>query len=145
MAAKVNHSRTQYQGRVFTLITENVTLDNGNTTNLDVIHHPGAAAMVPLTADNEVVLLRQYRHAVLGELWEIPAGTLEEGEGPEACARREVEEETGGSKLAQTAFFEPKGLWGWAYWYGSYPFHRFIFDGMVEEIAEMAEGDSSKT
>ena len=95
MSATVNHSRAQYSGRVFTLYKENVTLGNGITTDLDVIHHPGAAAMVPLTADDQVVLLRQYRHAVQQELWEIPAGTLEENESPEACARREVEEETG--------------------------------------------------
>ncbi len=95
MTAKVNHSRTQYRGRVFTLEKENVTLDNGVTTDLDVIHHPGAAAMVPLTGDNKVVLLRQYRHAVRQEIWEIPAGTLEAGETPQTCAAREIEEETG--------------------------------------------------
>jgi ADP-ribose pyrophosphatase len=95
MPAKINHSRTQYQGRVFTLATENVTLGNGVTTDLDVIHHPGAAAMVPLTDDNKVVLLKQYRHAVGQEIWEIPAGTLEMSETPRNCAAREIEEETG--------------------------------------------------
>ena len=95
MTATINHSSTRYEGRVFTLVRENVTLGNGHTTDLDIIRHPGAAAMVPLTADRKVLLLRQYRHAVRGELWEIPAGTLEEGESAEKCARREVEEETG--------------------------------------------------
>ena len=95
MSAKINHTRTLYQGRVFTLHKENVTLGNGNTTELDVIHHPGAAAMVPLTADDQVILLRQYRHAIQRDIWEIPAGTLEPGEDHESCARREVEEETG--------------------------------------------------
>jgi len=95
MTAKVNHSSTQYRGRVFTLDKENVTLGNGVTTDLDVIHHPGAAAMVPLTGNNEVVLLRQYRHAVRREIWEIPAGTLEKDEKPQTCAAREIEEETG--------------------------------------------------
>jgi len=95
MSAKVNHTRTLYQGRVFTLAQENVTLGNGNTTDLDVIHHPGAAAMVPLTDDGQLIILRQYRHAMRRDIWEIPAGTLEPGEDPESCARREVEEETG--------------------------------------------------
>jgi len=95
MSARVNRSSTQYEGRVFTLVKENVTLGNGVTTDLDVIHHPGAAAMVPLTADNKVVMLRQYRHALRKDIWEIPAGTLEAGESPEACAHREIEEETG--------------------------------------------------
>lgn len=95
MSAKINHTRTLYQGRVFSLEKENVTLGNGNTTDLDVIHHPGAAAMVPLTDDGQVIMLRQYRHAIRQDIWEIPAGTLEPGEDPESCARREVEEETG--------------------------------------------------
>ncbi len=93
--AKVNHSKTQYRGRVFTLDKENVTLDNGVTADLDIIHHPGAAAMIPLTGDNKVLLLRQYRHAIRQEIWEIPAGTLEKGETPQTCAAREIEEETG--------------------------------------------------
>ncbi|MCP3953147.1 MAG: NUDIX hydrolase [Desulfobacterales bacterium] len=95
MSAKINHVSTVYQGRVFTLDKENVTLGNGVTTDLDVIHHPGAAAMVPLTDDGQVVMLRQYRHAIRQNIWEIPAGTLEPDEDSETCARREVEEETG--------------------------------------------------
>ena len=95
MSAKINHTSTLYQGRVFRLEKENVTLGNGVTTDLDVIHHPGAAAMVPLTGDNKVILLRQYRHAVRQEIWEIPAGTLEKDENPQTCAAREIEEETG--------------------------------------------------
>jgi len=95
MSSKINRTCTLYRGRVFTLVKENVTLGNGVTTDLDVIHHPGAAAMVPLRDNKTVVMLRQYRHAVRREIWEIPAGTLEKGETPEACARREVEEETG--------------------------------------------------
>ena len=59
------------------------------------MHHPGAAAVVPLVSDDEVLLVRQYRHPVRTELWEIPAGKLEPGEGPLACARRELREETG--------------------------------------------------
>ena len=95
MSARINHTSTLHRGRVFTLERENVTLGNGVTTDLDVIHHPGAAAMVPVTDDRQVVMLRQYRHAVRRTLWEIPAGTLEPGEDPETCARREIEEETG--------------------------------------------------
>lgn len=95
MSAKINHTHTLHRGRVFVLDQENVTLGNGVTTDLDVIHHPGAAAMVPLTDDRKVVMLRQYRHAIRRNIWEIPAGTLEPDEDPETCARREVEEETG--------------------------------------------------
>ena len=57
----------------------------------------------------------------------------------------ETREEKGQTRLIQTALFEPKGLLGWAYWYGSYPFHRFIFDGMVEAISKMALEAESMT
>jgi ADP-ribose pyrophosphatase len=61
----------------------------------DLVHHPGAAAIVPLYADGTVALLHQFRYALGREIWEIPAGTLEEGEPFLDCARRELEEETG--------------------------------------------------
>ncbi len=92
---KVNLTRTVYQGRVFELTTNNITLANGATTDLDVLRHPGAAAMVPLTADGQVILIRQFRFAAGGPIWEIPAGTLEPGEAPRDCARRELIEEIG--------------------------------------------------
>ena len=84
-----------HKGRVFALYRDQVTLPNGVDTTLEVIRHPGAAAIVPLTAEGRVLLLRQYRYAVDDWIWEIPAGTLEEGESPLACARRELAEETG--------------------------------------------------
>ena len=77
------------------LFVETVTLPNGYTTTLEVIHHPGAAAVVPFLPDGNVLLIRQYRHAAGGYLLEIPAGKLDPGEAPEACARRETEEEVG--------------------------------------------------
>jgi ADP-ribose pyrophosphatase len=61
----------------------------------DLVHHPGAAAIVPLHADGTVSLLHQFRYALGREIWEIPAGTLEEGEPFLECASRELEEETG--------------------------------------------------
>ena len=87
--------RHRHRGRVFDVLTETVRLDNGVVAELDVIRHPGASAIVAMDAAQQVLLLRQYRHAVGGYLWEIPAGTLEAGETPEACAARELEEETG--------------------------------------------------
>ena len=67
---------------------------------LEIIRHPGASAVVPLLSDPDapdptVLLIRQFRHAAGGFIWEIPAGVLEPGETPERCARRELEEETG--------------------------------------------------
>jgi len=77
------------------MVTEEVTLPNGRTTTLDLIRHPGAAAVVPFLSDDEVLLIRQYRYAAGGEIYEVPAGKLDPGESPETCARRELEEETG--------------------------------------------------
>lgn len=95
MSVRVNGRRRLYEGRVFRMVRENVTLDNGTTADLDFIEHPGAAAIVPLLETGEVVLVRQYRHALKEYIWEIPAGTLDAGESPPACARRELIEETG--------------------------------------------------
>ena len=84
-----------YKGKVVHLFVETVTLPNGYTTALEVIHHPGAAAVVPFVTADEILLVRQYRHAAGGYLLEIPAGKLDHGEAPETCAARETEEETG--------------------------------------------------
>jgi ADP-ribose pyrophosphatase len=92
-----------YKGRIVDLRLEQVELPNGQEVELAVVHHPGAAAVVALDGQGEVTLLRQYRHAVGGFIWEIPAGTLAAGEAPDACARRELREETGLSAAAWTA------------------------------------------
>ncbi|MEE9218044.1 MAG: NUDIX hydrolase [Acidobacteriota bacterium] len=87
--------RRIYQGRVVKLDLERVRLPNGNETELEVIHHPGAATVLPFVGPDEVLLIRQHRHCTGGFLLEAPAGKLDAGEPPEECARREVEEETG--------------------------------------------------
>src|SRR3989454_5427594 len=84
-----------YKGRVVTLNLETVTLPNGATVELEIIRHPGAAAIVPLKDERTVVLIRQFRHAAGGFIYEIPAGKLHPGEDPTACAARELEEEIG--------------------------------------------------
>jgi ADP-ribose pyrophosphatase len=83
------------KGRVFEFYTENITLPNGVNIDMEIIRHPGAAAIVPLMDDHTVLLLKQYRHAVGGFIWEIPAGTLDPREDADRCARRELTEETG--------------------------------------------------
>jgi ADP-ribose pyrophosphatase len=88
-------TKTIYKGRIVNLNLETVTLPNGATVELEIIHHPGAAAVVPMKDDRTVVLIRQYRHAVGGYIYEIPAGKLHLGEDPRECAQRELEEEIG--------------------------------------------------
>ena len=84
-----------YKGKVITLNIDTVTLPNGVTIDLEMVRHPGAAAVVPLKEDGTVVLIRQFRHAAGGFIYEIPAGKLHHGEEPTACAVRELEEEIG--------------------------------------------------
>ena len=84
-----------YSGKVLTLNIDNVTLPNGATTELEIIRHPGASAVVPMKEDGTVILIRQFRHAAGGFIYEIPAGKLNPGEKPLDCARRELEEEIG--------------------------------------------------
>jgi ADP-ribose pyrophosphatase len=74
---------------------ERVELPNGRVLMLDIVRHPGASAVVPFLSDDEVLLIRQYRHATGGTILEVPAGKLDPGESPETCARRELEEEAG--------------------------------------------------
>jgi ADP-ribose pyrophosphatase len=93
-------SRRVYQGRIVSLDVETVRYPDGSTGELEMIRHPGAAAVVPVASDPRgrnptLLLLRQYRHAAGGPLWEIPAGRLASGEDPAACARRELLEEAG--------------------------------------------------
>jgi ADP-ribose pyrophosphatase len=86
--------RVVHRGRSIVVQLERVLLPNGNRVELDVVRHPGATAVVPFESDDVVLLIRQYRHAVGGTIWEVPAGKLD-GEAPEACAARELEEEVG--------------------------------------------------
>lgn len=88
-------TKSIYKGRIVTLNLETVTLPNGATVELEIVRHPGAAAIVPMKDDRTVVLIRQYRHAAGGFIYEIPAGKLHPGEDPRACAARELEEEIG--------------------------------------------------
>lgn len=84
-----------YKGRIINLVREFVKLPNGRERWLEIVEHGGSVAVVPMISHDKVILLRQYRHAAGGFIWEIPAGTLEKGETPLACARREIAEETG--------------------------------------------------
>jgi ADP-ribose pyrophosphatase len=88
-------SREVYSGRSFRLDVDRVRLPNGVEMDFEMIHHPGAAAIVPVLPGGDVLLIRQYRYATGGWLLEAPAGKLDPGEAPEHCAVRETEEEVG--------------------------------------------------
>jgi ADP-ribose pyrophosphatase len=84
-----------WEGSVGSFGIESVRLPNGRTATLAVLQHPGAVAVVPFVDGERIVMLRQYRHAARGTIWEVPAGKLDGGEDPASCAERELLEETG--------------------------------------------------
>lgn len=86
---------TLYRGEVVDLGLETVTLPNHQTLQLEVVRHPGGAAVVAVNDQTQVCLLRQYRHAAGGWLWELPAGKIDRPESPQQTAQRELQEEAG--------------------------------------------------
>ncbi|WP_227935072.1 NUDIX domain-containing protein [Alkalihalobacillus deserti] len=92
---KTTKTTEVYKGRVIELQIEEVELPNGKTSTREVVKHPGAVAVIPITKEGNIVLVRQYRKALDKVIVEIPAGKLEQGEDPLHSAKRELEEETG--------------------------------------------------
>lgn len=93
-------SERLYTGRIVNLDRDTVRFPDGSVGQLEMLRHPGASAVVPFIdhprdQDPRVLLIRQFRHAAEAFIWEVPAGRLDPGESPEACAHRELEEETG--------------------------------------------------
>lgn len=84
-----------FKGKVISVNIDTVILPNGVTVDLEMVRHPGAAAVVPVKDDGTVILIKQFRHAAGGFIYEIPAGKLHPGENPKDCAARELEEEIG--------------------------------------------------
>jgi ADP-ribose pyrophosphatase len=90
------HRRTEiFRSRHFSFVAEDLTLPNGRRTEMAMVRHPGSIGVVPLIDERHVLMEHQYRPCIGATLLEIPAGTLEPGESPLACAGRELEEETG--------------------------------------------------
>jgi ADP-ribose pyrophosphatase len=84
-----------YEGKIIGLQVDDVTLPDGKTAKRELVRHPGAVAVIPVTDEGKIVLVEQYRKPLEKSILEIPAGKLEAGEKPEISAVRELEEETG--------------------------------------------------
>ncbi len=87
--------RPVFKGRVLTLQVESITLPSGHALDAEIVRHPGSVVIVPVAASGEILLVRQYRHAIGRHAWELPAGSLKAGEPVEAAAVRECHEEVG--------------------------------------------------
>jgi ADP-ribose pyrophosphatase len=101
--------RTIYEGRVFTVQIESITLPRGDRLDAEIVRHPGSVVIIPVTGDGEIVLVRQYRPAIGTSAWELPAGSLKPGEDVEQAAIRECHEEIGllPSRIERLGSFYP--------------------------------------
>ncbi len=91
---QLSHERV-FDGKVFDVDRDKVRMPNGRTVTVDVVRHPRSVVLIPVPEPGHVILIKQYRYAVNAFLWELPAGSVDEGEMPEQAARRECHEEIG--------------------------------------------------
>ena len=90
----ISRTRT-YTGKVFDVERDRVRFDDGREVDLDIVRHSPSVVLIPMPSHDEVILVRQYRHAIARWIWELPAGTTDAGEDPDAAAARECHEEIG--------------------------------------------------
>lgn len=92
---KIHTSEEIYKGRQFSFVKERITLPHNVDAEMAFVRHPGSAVIVPWFEDQTIGVIKQYRYVIDAYIFEIPAGTMDVGETPAQCARRELEEETG--------------------------------------------------
>ncbi len=92
---KLLRSEKKYAGKVFDLIVDEIEYASGKKSIREVASHPGGGVIVAVLPNNDLILVRQFRHPIQNFVYELPAGKLNPGEDPANCARRELEEETG--------------------------------------------------
>ncbi len=132
MSARIS-SRRVYSGKVISVDVDSVRFPNDLIGELEMVRHPGASAVVPFldpldSPDPRILLIRQYRYAANGYVYEIPAGRLDPGETPEDCAARELREETGYSAsdlIRLTTFYTTPG-------FTDEQIHLFAASGLTE-------------
>jgi ADP-ribose pyrophosphatase len=127
-----------YNGRLLKLHVDRVKLPNGRETTREIVEHPGAVAIVPVLDNGKLLVVKQYRTAARRRLMEIPAGTLEAGEAPLACARRELIEEAGYAAGRLRKLFSCYLAPG----YSTEKIHFFLASQLVPTSGRQAEDES---
>lgn len=110
---KTTHSTPIYSGKIIQVHVDDVVLANGIKAKREIVKHPGAVGIIPITKDKKIIFVKQYRKPLEKELLEIPAGRLEKDEAPDITAVRELEEETGyttSSVSLITSFYTSPGF-----------------------------------
>lgn len=105
-------SQRTFTGKVFSVDRDRVVMPNGRTTEVDVVRHAKSVVIAPVPEPGKIILIRQFRYPINRFLWELPAGSVDEGEHPEEAARRECHEEIGlvpGTVVRLTALFPTPG------------------------------------
>lgn len=128
-----------YDGKIIKLQVDDVTLPNGKTAKRELVKHQGAVAIIPITKDNKIVFVEQYRKPLEKSLIEIPAGKLEAGEDPKTTAVRELEEETGyttNNLSFVTSFYSSPG-------FADELLHIYITD-QLERLGQPVAGDDDE-
>jgi ADP-ribose pyrophosphatase len=138
MRELITKARYVYRGRLLRLQVATVELPNGRERTREVVEHPGAVAIIPVLDRNRILLTRQYRIATGTDLIEIPAGTLEPGESPVSCAKRELMEETGHSARRMRKIFSCYLAPG----YSTEKIHFFLASNLTPTEARQAEDEA---
>ena len=101
--------RKVFEGRVFSVVVESITTRKGGKMEVEIVRHPGSVVLIPINEAGEIILVKQYRHSIGRDAWELPAGTLKPNEEPKKAAGRECHEEIGlvPSKLEMLGAFFP--------------------------------------
>jgi ADP-ribose pyrophosphatase len=137
MEEKTLSSRRVYDGRVIKLDVLDIELSNGQKSMREIVKHPGAVAIVALDDQRNILMVRQWRMAAERAMLEIPAGTLNPGEEPLACADRELQEETG----QRAGKLEPMGAFFVAPGYTTEKIHLFLATGLTDSRLPMDDDE----
>lgn len=141
MEEKTMKSEKIYEGRIINVRIDTVELPDKKYSKREIVEHPGAVGIVPITSNGEIVLVKQYRKAVERALLEIPAGRLEAEEDPSQCAIRELKEETGytaDSLEKMLEFYSAPG-------FSTEKIYIYLADSIKAGIAEPDEGEHVET